>query len=84
MPEAEVPTQAIDLVRPLAGKDPSTLGAIKATMYAAEIAALQQPPAVSSAVSTKRPGQPARTRASTAGKPQAQIKQPPGIDEPNP
>jgi hypothetical protein len=28
-------------VRALAGKDPATLGAIKATMYAAEIAALQ-------------------------------------------
>jgi enoyl-CoA hydratase/carnithine racemase len=40
-PEGEVLTQAIDLVRPLAGKDPATLGAIKATMYAAEIAALQ-------------------------------------------
>jgi enoyl-CoA hydratase/carnithine racemase len=40
-PEAEVLTQAIDLVRALAGKDPRTLGAIKATMYAAEIAALQ-------------------------------------------
>ena len=45
-PEAEVVTQAIDLVRPLAGKDPGTLGAIKATMYAAETAALQQPSAV--------------------------------------
>jgi enoyl-CoA hydratase/carnithine racemase len=40
-PEAEVLTRAIDLVRPLAGKDPRTLGAIKATMYAAEIAALK-------------------------------------------
>ena len=46
VPEAEVVTQAIDLVRPLAGKDPGTLGAIKATMYAAETAALQQPSAV--------------------------------------
>ena len=35
-------TQAIELVRPLAGKDPGTLGAIKATMYAAATAALQQ------------------------------------------
>jgi enoyl-CoA hydratase/carnithine racemase len=35
-------TQAIELVRPLAGKDPGTLGAIKATMYAATITALQQ------------------------------------------
>jgi hypothetical protein len=41
-----VVTRAIDLVRPLAGKDPGTLGAIKATMYAAETAALQQPSAV--------------------------------------
>jgi enoyl-CoA hydratase/carnithine racemase len=41
-PEAEVLTQAIELVRPLAGKDPGTLGAIKATMYAATITALQQ------------------------------------------
>jgi hypothetical protein len=30
-------------VRPLAGKDPGTLGAIKATMYAAAITALQPP-----------------------------------------
>jgi enoyl-CoA hydratase/carnithine racemase len=42
VPEAEVLTRAIELVRPLAGKDPGTLGAIKATMYAAAIAALQQ------------------------------------------
>jgi enoyl-CoA hydratase/carnithine racemase len=41
VPEAEVLTQAIELVRPLAGKDPGTLGAIKATMYAAAIVALQ-------------------------------------------
>jgi enoyl-CoA hydratase/carnithine racemase len=46
VPDAEVVTQAIDLVRPLAGKDPGTLGAIKATMFAAELAALQQPSAV--------------------------------------
>jgi enoyl-CoA hydratase/carnithine racemase len=46
VPEAEVVPQAIDLVRPLAGKDPGTLGAIKATMYAVEIAALQRPSAV--------------------------------------
>jgi enoyl-CoA hydratase/carnithine racemase len=43
VPEGEVLTQAIELVRPLAGKDPSTLGAIKATMYAAAITALLQP-----------------------------------------
>ena len=41
VPDAEVLTKAIDLVRPLAGKDPGTLGAIKATMFAAPIAALQ-------------------------------------------
>ena len=43
VPEAEVLPQAIELMRPLAGKDSDTLGAIKATMYAAAIAALQQP-----------------------------------------
>jgi enoyl-CoA hydratase/carnithine racemase len=43
VPESEVLAQAIELVRPLAGKDPRTLGAIKATMYAAAIAALHQP-----------------------------------------
>jgi len=42
VPEADVLTQATELVRPLAGKDPGTLGAIKATMYAAATAALQQ------------------------------------------
>jgi Delta3-Delta2-enoyl-CoA isomerase len=41
VPDAEVLTKAIELVRPLAGKDPGTLGAIKATMYATAIAALQ-------------------------------------------
>ena len=41
-PEAEVATQAIELVRPLAAKDPATLGSIKATMYAAPAAALRQ------------------------------------------
>ena len=40
VPEAKVLTNAIDLVRPLADKDPGTLGAIKATMYAAAIANL--------------------------------------------
>ena len=44
VPEAEVVTQAIELVGPLAGKDPGTLGAIKATMFAAAIEALQQDP----------------------------------------
>jgi enoyl-CoA hydratase/carnithine racemase len=48
VPETEVVTQAIDRVRPWAGKDPGTLGAIKATRYAAETAALHQPSAVTS------------------------------------
>ena len=43
VPEAEVATRAIELVRPLAAKDPATLGAIKATMYAAQVAALRRP-----------------------------------------
>ncbi|PBC35370.1 enoyl-CoA hydratase [Rhodococcus sp. ACS1] len=33
---------AIDLVRPLSGKDPGTLGAIKSTMFASVVAALHQ------------------------------------------
>jgi Delta3-Delta2-enoyl-CoA isomerase len=41
VPDAEVLTKAIELARPLADKEPATLGAIKATMYAAAIAALQ-------------------------------------------
>jgi enoyl-CoA hydratase/carnithine racemase len=41
MLEAEVLTHAIELARPLAGKDPGTLSAIKATIYTAGIAALQ-------------------------------------------
>ena len=41
--DAEVLTEAIELVRPLAGKDAETLGAIKATMYATAIAALAMP-----------------------------------------
>jgi enoyl-CoA hydratase/carnithine racemase len=41
VPDAEVLTTAIELVRPLAAKDPGTLGAIKATMYAPAIAVLQ-------------------------------------------
>jgi enoyl-CoA hydratase/carnithine racemase len=44
LPEAEVLPQAIELVRPLAGKDPGTLGAIKSTMYAQALAALQRAP----------------------------------------
>lgn len=38
--EGEVLDSAIDLVKPLAGKDSGTLGAIKATMFAATTAAL--------------------------------------------
>ncbi|WP_407445339.1 enoyl-CoA hydratase/isomerase family protein [Rhodococcus sp. (in: high G+C Gram-positive bacteria)] len=34
---------AADIVRPLAGKDRKTLGAIKQTMFASAVAALQQP-----------------------------------------
>ena len=41
VPDVEVQTKAIELVRPLAEKDPGTLGAIKATMYAEAIVALQ-------------------------------------------
>jgi enoyl-CoA hydratase/carnithine racemase len=48
VPDAEVLTKAIELVRPLASKDPGTLGAIKATMYAEAITAL--PPASDAAV----------------------------------
>jgi enoyl-CoA hydratase/carnithine racemase len=42
VPQADVLTQSIELVRPLAGKDPATLDAIKATMYVAAITALHQ------------------------------------------
>jgi len=38
--EHEVRSAAVDLMRPLAGKDSGTLGAIKATMFAATTAAL--------------------------------------------
>jgi enoyl-CoA hydratase/carnithine racemase len=41
--EDEVTTTAIDLVRPLGGKDPGTLGAIKQTMFATAARALTQP-----------------------------------------
>ncbi|ALR11831.1 enoyl-CoA hydratase [Mycobacteroides saopaulense] len=39
-PEAEVLSVAVDLMRPLVGKDSGTLGAIKATMFSATAAAL--------------------------------------------
>lgn len=39
-PEAEVSAAATDLLRPLAGKDPGTLGAIKQTMFRAAARAL--------------------------------------------
>jgi len=42
VPETEVLAQAVELVRPLTGNDPGTLGAIKATMYATAVTALQQ------------------------------------------
>lgn len=38
--EGAVLTAAVDLLRPLAGKDPGTLGAIKATMFGPAVAAL--------------------------------------------
>lgn len=38
--EGEVPAAALELLRPLAGKDPGTLGAIKATMFGPAVAAL--------------------------------------------
>ena len=40
-PEAGVVDAAIDRLRPILGKDPGTLGAIKTTMYAAVTTALQ-------------------------------------------
>jgi enoyl-CoA hydratase/carnithine racemase len=41
--EAELLATAIARVQPLAGKDPTTLGAIKATMYAAVLTSLRTP-----------------------------------------
>jgi enoyl-CoA hydratase/carnithine racemase len=40
-PEGELLERAAELVRPLAGKDRGTLGAIKATMFASAVSALQ-------------------------------------------
>lgn len=40
--EADLLTTAIDIVAPLAGKDPKTLGAIKATMYADVVSRLSE------------------------------------------
>ncbi|MEV4316810.1 enoyl-CoA hydratase/isomerase family protein [Actinocrispum sp. NPDC049592] len=40
-PETELVTQGADVVRPLAGKDRGTLGAIKSTMFAQAAAALR-------------------------------------------
>ncbi|PRC43262.1 enoyl-CoA hydratase [Mycobacterium sp. ITM-2017-0098] len=42
-PEAGVVDAAVDRLRPILGKDPGTLGAIKATMYAAVSEALRRP-----------------------------------------
>jgi len=39
----DLQTGAADIVRPLAGKDRKTLGAIKQTMFTSAVAALQQP-----------------------------------------
>ncbi|MEB3069917.1 enoyl-CoA hydratase-related protein [[Mycobacterium] vasticus] len=39
--EGAVTPAALDLLRPLSGKDPGTLGAIKATMFGPAVAALQ-------------------------------------------
>ncbi|BBZ45526.1 enoyl-CoA hydratase-related protein [Mycobacterium parmense] len=39
--EQELVQAAVDRIRPLVGKDPGTLGAIKSTMYASVITALQ-------------------------------------------
>ncbi|WP_435119495.1 enoyl-CoA hydratase-related protein [Amycolatopsis thermoflava] len=39
--EAELRDRAVARVRPLAGKDPGTLGAIKSTMFAAAVSALR-------------------------------------------
>lgn len=38
--EAEVTAAAVDLLRPLQGKDPGTLGAIKATMFGSVVRSL--------------------------------------------
>ncbi|WP_406280038.1 enoyl-CoA hydratase/isomerase family protein [Nocardia sp. NBC_00881] len=43
-PEGAVLDTAIELIRPIAGKDPATLGAIKSTMFASAVAALAQSP----------------------------------------
>ncbi|AIJ26807.1 enoyl-CoA hydratase-related protein [Amycolatopsis methanolica] len=40
-PEAELRDRAVARVRPLAGKDPGTLGAIKSTMFASAVSALR-------------------------------------------
>lgn len=40
VPEDQVTSAALDLLAPLGGKDPATLGAIKSTMFAPAVAAL--------------------------------------------
>lgn len=42
VPEAEVLSKALDRVRPLAGKNPQTLSAIKTQMYTRQLAALRE------------------------------------------
>jgi enoyl-CoA hydratase/carnithine racemase len=42
--EDRVTTAAVDVVRPLQGKDPGTLGAIKQTMFGHVVAALTDQP----------------------------------------
>jgi enoyl-CoA hydratase/carnithine racemase len=44
-PEGAVTGAAVEMLRPLAGKDPGTLGAIKATMFGGAVAALTGPAA---------------------------------------
>lgn len=41
--EGDVVRTAVELVRPLAGKKPDTLGAIKSTMFASAVTALRAP-----------------------------------------
>ncbi|MGO4613463.1 enoyl-CoA hydratase/isomerase family protein [Nocardia sp. 2YAB30] len=43
-PEGAVLDTAMELIGPIAGKDPGTLGAIKSTMFASAVAALAQNP----------------------------------------
>lgn len=42
-PEADIVRRAVEIVRPLAGKDRDNLGTIKSTMFAAAVTALRDP-----------------------------------------